>query len=160
MADAIWDRVNLIPWTYRVPDDQQDPHLVDKLRAELPGILNWMIDGCLAWQRAGYKLPESDVIKTASEVYRRESDLLSDFIEERILLGMPEESDIRKSDLYKAYKEWAEENGIKKTMSNWSFSKNFGGHGIQEKVKRIEGKPTRVWLGIGWNKVDNGKMDE
>lgn len=49
---AIWRRIRLIPFTVTIPEQEQDPDLVRKLTAELPGILRWAVDGCLAWQRS------------------------------------------------------------------------------------------------------------
>jgi len=151
-ADAIWDRVRLVPWSYRIPEEQRNPHLIDELRAEWPGILNWLIEGCLAWQKESYKLPASDVIKAASEKYRRESDLLSDFIEEKVLLDMPEESKVRKSELYAVYTEWAKENEIIHPLSKRSISKYLGERNIRDGIVRIDGKTARVWFGIGLQK--------
>ena len=53
--EAIRRRVNLIPFTVTIPPEERDRQLGDKLKAEWPGILQWMIDGCLQWQqdRAG-----------------------------------------------------------------------------------------------------------
>ncbi|MBW2605329.1 MAG: hypothetical protein JRE28_13630 [Deltaproteobacteria bacterium] len=151
-ADAIWDRVCLVPWNYRIPDDQQNPHLINNLSAEWPGILNWLIEGCLAWQKAGYTLPTSEEIKTASEKYRRESDLLSDFVEEMVLLDMPGESKVRKGELYKAYMDWAKENEVKYPLSKRGFSKHLDERNIQDGIVKIEGKTARVWFGIGLRK--------
>ncbi|TKJ32304.1 MAG: hypothetical protein CEE38_23390 [Planctomycetes bacterium B3_Pla] len=151
-ADAIWDRVRLVPWTYRVPGDKQNPHLVDVLQDEWSGILNWLIEGCLAWQKESYTLPASDVIKTASETYRQESDPLSDFIEEKVLLDMPVESRIRKSELHAAYKGWAQENEVRYPVSNRSISEYFRTRGIRDGQAKINGKNVKVWFGIGLQK--------
>ena len=43
--NAMWRRLSLIPFTVCIPDDQQDKHLLDKLRRELPGILAWAVRG-------------------------------------------------------------------------------------------------------------------
>src|SRR5262249_10483492 len=49
--EAIRRRVKLIPFTVTIPEAERDPQLSEKLKAEWPGILRWMIDGCLMWQR-------------------------------------------------------------------------------------------------------------
>jgi putative DNA primase/helicase len=51
--EAIRRRFNLIPFTVTIPPDERDLKLADKLKPEWPGILQWMIDGCLEWQRIG-----------------------------------------------------------------------------------------------------------
>ena len=50
--EAIRRRFNLIPFTVTIPPDERDQQIGDKLKAEWPGILAWMIAGCADWQRA------------------------------------------------------------------------------------------------------------
>lgn len=45
--NAIWRRVKLIPFDVTIPEEERDPRLVEKLREEYPGILNWAVQGCL-----------------------------------------------------------------------------------------------------------------
>ena len=51
--EAIRRRFNLIPFTVAIPPAERDERLTEKLKAEWPGILAWMIEGCLDWQRHG-----------------------------------------------------------------------------------------------------------
>ena len=53
--DAAKRRFNIVPFTHKPPTP--DPDLMTKLHAEWPGILRWLIDGCLAWQRVGLVRP-------------------------------------------------------------------------------------------------------
>jgi phage/plasmid primase, P4 family, C-terminal domain len=46
--EAFFRRIMLLPVPTTVPVDDRDPHLVDKLTEELPGILNWALRGCTA----------------------------------------------------------------------------------------------------------------
>ena len=104
---AIWRRVRLIPFTVTIPDDDQDQHLVEKLREELPGILSWAVRGCLEWQQERLKAPE-DVTEAVSQ-YREDMDSIGPFLEECCKVG----PDYRASqgDLMRAYQGWAEKNG-------------------------------------------------
>jgi len=45
---AIWDRIRLMPFAVRIPDDEQDKKLPAKLKVELRGILAWAVRGRLA----------------------------------------------------------------------------------------------------------------
>ena len=45
--DAIWNRLQIIPFEVVVPERYQDKDLVRKLRDEYPGILAWAVRGCL-----------------------------------------------------------------------------------------------------------------
>lgn len=78
--EGIWRRLRLVPFTVQIPTDEQDLELLQKLRGELPGILNWAIAGCLEWQRGGLKPPKC-VLDAVSE-YRHEADTLGRFIDE------------------------------------------------------------------------------
>jgi putative DNA primase/helicase len=78
---GIWRRVKLIPFTQKFTGDQHDPHLDQKLLAELPGILAWAMRGCQAWQEEG--LPEPDAVKAATELYRSEMDEIGNWLEEQ-----------------------------------------------------------------------------
>lgn len=50
---AIWRRIRLLPLTVTIPEAERDKRLAEKLRTELPGILRWAVEGCLAWQLEG-----------------------------------------------------------------------------------------------------------
>ncbi|MEO3476016.1 phage/plasmid primase, P4 family [Roseomonas sp. CAU 1739] len=81
--DAAWRRFNVVPFVHRPA--APDPQLSDKLRAEWPGILRWMIDGCLAWQRDGLARPKAVLDATAE--YFAEQDVLAQWIEECCEIG-------------------------------------------------------------------------
>ena len=55
--DAFWRRVRVIPLDITIPSGERDPKLSEKLRAEWPGILAWMIEGCIEWKREGLAVP-------------------------------------------------------------------------------------------------------
>jgi putative DNA primase/helicase len=48
---AIRRRFYLLPFVVTIPAEDRDLELAEKLKAEWPSILAWMIEGCLAWQR-------------------------------------------------------------------------------------------------------------
>ena len=41
-----------------------------ELREELPGIANWLIEGCMLWRKEGLKPPQ--IVKKAVNMYRSE----------------------------------------------------------------------------------------
>ena len=55
--EAIRRRFYLIPFTVTIPTAERDPELLEKLKTERPGILHWMIEGCLRWQQHGLAPP-------------------------------------------------------------------------------------------------------
>lgn len=139
---SMWRRVRLIPFEVQIPKEQQDKKLPEKLRAEYSGILNWIIEGALLWQRDGLEPPET--IRNANQEYRAEMDELGDFLVERCILT-PGASGTA-SELYKAYTEWAEEAGEKKALSQRVFGMALGERGFHSN-RGPQGK--RYWTGIG-----------
>ena len=63
--DAIRRRFNLIPFDVTIAPDEKDPDLPNKLKAEYGGILAWMVEGCLEWQREGLNPPEKVLAATS-----------------------------------------------------------------------------------------------
>lgn len=55
--EAMRRRFNLIDFAVTIPPEERDDGLMDKLRAEWPAILTWMIEGCREWQRIGLAPP-------------------------------------------------------------------------------------------------------
>lgn len=53
--DAARRRLNIVPFIHKPA--KVDPYLGDKLKAEWPAILRWMIDGCLDWQKIVLSAP-------------------------------------------------------------------------------------------------------
>ncbi len=121
---GIWRRVHLIPFTVTIPEDKVDKHLLHHLRAELPGILHWAVEGCLMWQREGLKQPKA--VEDATKEYRSEMDVMSAFLDDCCVIGAGRE---KTSDLYQAYAKWSDENNEYKMSS-----RKFG----REMAKRFE----------------------
>lgn len=128
---AIWRRVRLIPFAVTIPDSEKDDMLKAKLRVELPGILRWAVDGCLAWHREGLRPPDSVLAATAA--YRAESDTLGAFIEECCELGTKLEE--AAAPLYKAYKKWAHDGG-EFEMSQTAFGRKLSDRGFDVDTSR------------------------
>ena len=55
--EAMRRRFNLVPFTVTIPPHERDAELGEKLKAEWPQILQWLIDGCAEWQEHGLARP-------------------------------------------------------------------------------------------------------
>src|SRR5690606_21040553 len=98
--NGIWRRIKMIPFTVAVPEAQQDRGLFEKLQAELPGILNWCLAGCLDWQRQGLNPPAE--VKRATSGYREDSDPIAAFLEEQVTFDNPQ-ARTQARTLYESY---------------------------------------------------------
>jgi putative DNA primase/helicase len=136
---AIWDRIRLVPFEVRIPDEEVDRQLPEKLRAELPGVLRWALRGCLDWQAEG--LGEPDEVRTATEGYRAEMDVLAAFLDERCMISPTVRA--QASPLYKAYRDWCESAG-EKPESQRGFGMRLTERGFERKKSR----GVYWWLGV------------
>jgi putative DNA primase/helicase len=62
-----------------------DAKLKEKLQAEWPAILRWMINGCLEWQRDGLQPPSA--VTSANKSYFDAQDVLGRWIEDACILS-------------------------------------------------------------------------
>ncbi len=105
--EGIWRRIRLIPFTVSIPPEEQDKELYDKLIEELPGILNWALEGLRLWQAEGLGTPEA--VMAATNEYRQEQDSLNTFLEDCCVCEIGARTTAR--ELYTRYVTWCEENG-------------------------------------------------
>ena len=139
---GIWRRIKLIPFTVTIPYEERDPGLMDKLRAEREGILNWMIEGCLRWQRE--RLGEPEEIRTATSDYQEEMDLISQFLGECCTVDKTGYLRVASGDLYRAYVGWCEKNSERPYAQ-----RVFGIHLQNMGFAKDRSNKTRYWVGIG-----------
>lgn len=137
--DGIWRRVVLVPFTVQIPPGDVDRDLPNKLMDELPGILNWALDGCLEWQRNGLNPPSA--VTDAVNEYRSEMDVLGEFIRDRCVTSPNAKAPA--SDLYREYKRWCDDSG-QQPLSNMRF-----GVALDERGFRNKKSGTVTWHGIG-----------
>ncbi len=105
--EGIWRRLQLIPFNVFFPPEKRDRELTEKLIQELPGILNWAIDGYLLWRESGLNPPASVLDATAA--YRSDEDRVGTFIDE--CCEIDASLSVQASALYKAYHAWAQRRG-------------------------------------------------
>jgi putative DNA primase/helicase len=104
---GIWRRIKMVPFGVQIPVDHQDKALPEKLAAEAPGILAWMVRGCLEWQRDG--LGEPPEVEAATSAYRCEMDVLGAFIADCCIIAPTAKASAKA--VYCTYKLWAERAG-------------------------------------------------
>lgn len=115
-SHGFWRRILMIPFTvqFRRPEDVADdrkladPTLGAKLRSELPGILNWMLEGLREWQAGGLQVPKECV--AAAQEYRAEQDEVAQFVADQceVVHGFSTSS----AELFRGYRRWREDQGM------------------------------------------------
>jgi putative DNA primase/helicase len=105
--EAIHSRFNLIPFTVTIPVEERDKDLGDKLKAEWPGILQWMIDGCLDWQERGLAPPKA--VTDATTTYLDAQDSVAAWLDE--CCERDANAWERSQTLFASWRAWAERSG-------------------------------------------------
>jgi putative DNA primase/helicase len=105
--EAIRRRFNLIPFAVTIPPHERDQQLGDKLKAEWPGILAWMIEGCIAWQERGLDPPKA--VTAATSAYLEAQDAISAWIDDQC--ERDPNAWERSQTLFASWKAWAERSG-------------------------------------------------
>jgi P4 family phage/plasmid primase-like protien len=129
---GFWRRVKLVPFRHTVPEEQRDPELKQKLRAELPGILRWALDGCRAWQRE--RLGQPAAIAAAVQEYREEMDQVGRFLADCCFLH--ENARVRSKDIYDSYKRWCADGG-EHSFAQKKFSPQLEERGFKKAEKNF-----------------------
>lgn len=122
---AFWERLHLIPFKLSFVDrDPVAPNecraikdLADKIKEESSGILAWLVKGCLLYQKNGLAPPEC-VLEEIKQ-YRRDQDLLADFLEDKCIVA--EHQKVQSSKIYDIFSTWFEKNISKKGLSQKKF---------------------------------------
>lgn len=106
---AIWRRIRLVPFDVTIPRGAQDKRLMEKLRAELPGILRWAVEGFRDWRADS--LGEPLEVVRATQEYEGEMDRLGEFIGTACITGS--NLKIRGTHLYQVYSDWCKANEMR-----------------------------------------------
>jgi putative DNA primase/helicase len=131
--EAIRRRFHLLPFIVTIAEP--DPDLPEKLKAEWPGILQWMIEGCLMWQRDGLSPPP--VVREATESYLAEEDGIARWIEECCVTG--KQHWCANARLWPSWKAWAE-GANEQPGSRKRFGTALESHGlVAEKSQGLRG---------------------
>lgn len=103
--DGIWSRIHLILWSVFIKPEERILNLRERLCSEeAAGIFNWAIAGLKDYQKN--RLTPSGEVMKASKSFRKNSDQIQRFLDEKCELG---DFQVGSSDLYAAYKRWADE---------------------------------------------------
>jgi putative DNA primase/helicase len=139
---AMWRRVKLIPFNRKFEKEEGDKDLLQKLKAEAPGILATAVRACLEWQQGGLGAPRA--VADATKDYQEESDHVAAFLGEvgTLEIGLAAPC----ADLYKRYTEWADQNG-EIPLVRKQFTERIEAKGFHK--KRHGHENVWVWLGIG-----------
>jgi putative DNA primase/helicase len=128
--EAIRRRFHLIPFAVTIPASERDPDLSEKFRAEWPGILQWIIEGCRDWYETGLAPP--DAVTDATAKYLESEDALMAWVGERCMRD-PDAWE-KASELFADWKAWATKAG-EPVGNQKRFSQNIEARGFSFRKK-------------------------
>jgi putative DNA primase/helicase len=147
--EATRRRFNLVPFTVTIPEEDRDPMLLDKLKEEAAGILQWMIDGCVAWQEQGLAAPQA--VLDATKEYLASEDALSGWIEDCCKL------DKNKFEaaglLFASWRKWAQASGEKRLDNKTAFGRALDSKGLES------GKAGGLRVRVGIELTDEARSE-
>jgi len=131
--DAIWNRLRCIPFHNQIPKEDQDKKLPAKMKLEAPGILNWIMEGCLKWQSEGLNEPEEVSIHTKE--YRYSMDTIKVFLDEFYVREKGGQNIIPNKEMYQKYRLSQISNGINEfsIINIRTFIAKVGNSGVSHK---------------------------
>ena len=98
--EAIRRRFHVVPFCVKI--NEPDPDFRQKLVEEWPGILAWMVEGCLMWQEQGLSAPRA--VTGATTEYLQEQDVVGRWIADECEMSNSAEAPI--ADLDQSYGAW------------------------------------------------------
>jgi putative DNA primase/helicase len=118
---ALWSRLRLIFFPFSFVDEpkktnerKRDPDLLEKLKAEAPGILVWLVKGWIRYRDEGLIPP--DEVKKATAAYQKDQDSIAQFLDAYCIQGPNYQ--VKVSLIRKVYEKWAEQEGLSPVRLN------------------------------------------
>jgi putative DNA primase/helicase len=113
---ALWQRIHLVEFPVSFVDDPsgdhqkpRNPHIVEELKEEAPGIMAWLVDGYYEYLEKGLAPPSPVLV--ATQEYRRDEDSIGQFIQDCCIVGEGKMAWLK--DLYEEYTSFCEDAGFK-----------------------------------------------
>lgn len=120
--NGIWRRVLLMPYMARFASGEEvasgrahfvkDTRIAEHLKAEIQGVLTWVVEGARIWFQDGLQAP--DAVMAASKDYQAEQDRVGQFVTECCELGKDFETPLSGDfgGVYDTYRAWCGEGGF------------------------------------------------
>ncbi|WP_440614948.1 DNA primase family protein [Bacillus subtilis] len=160
VTNGYFRKLMIIPFKRTFGKEERNVHLKQSLLRELPGILNWAIEGLKQLRANNYQFSHCDAIEECHRAYYAEQNPVKEFYHEHIVL----EDGVRtkQSDFHHKYMHWLNMQGIddKGTKSKQVFWRHFKivleNENIQIVKKKIQG--TFYFEGIRIEGLDNTSL--
>jgi putative DNA primase/helicase len=135
---GIWRRMKFVLWPVTIPDEEQKPlpEVVEDILTEASGILNWLVEGALAFLAEGLVDPPD--VKALGEEHRSDLDPVGNFLRDCVKKTPGQKVQAR--TMFAAFISYCRANAIREWKEK-SFAVAMKQKGFAREDKRI-----RFWL--------------
>ncbi|MED3602908.1 phage/plasmid primase, P4 family [Bacillus subtilis] len=143
VTNGYFRKLMIVPFRRKFERKEQNVNLLQELLIELPGILNWAIEGLRRLRKNNYVFSRCTAIEECHQSYHAEQNPVKEFFLEHIVLK--EGVRTRQSEFHEKYLQWLNLQGIddKGTKSKQTFWRYFKiileNEGIPIVKKKIKG---------------------
>jgi putative DNA primase/helicase len=124
---GIWRRIHLLPFTVTIPSEKVEKYFRERrLIPELPGILNWALEGLRAYLREGLNPPAA--VQAATGDYQRDMDVVGQWIDQQCVLDP--QAAVPTGAAYVDYTQWAQDE-IAWALTKLKFRRNLTDRGFE-----------------------------
>lgn len=104
MDDGIWRRLMIVPFNVQIPKGERDAGIVDKMLAEGPGILNWLVEGARSYLEAGLAPPFE--VSRATDELRQDADPYGRFLDDACVVSGDVGDSVTSRELMLCFQFW------------------------------------------------------
>lgn len=125
-GEHIFERLLLLMCTNVIPEEKRDAALLDKMKPEIPSIVNWFLEGLQRLIKNGFKFSHSQYAEDALKEYRSRLDTVYRFITEgtaippgivghydgeiwHYVITKNRADQVSKRDFYESYEQWCKD---------------------------------------------------
>lgn len=144
LTHGYFRKILIVPFNRKFEGKDKDVNLFEKIKkSEMPGILNWALDGLKRLRANNYRFTESSAINELLNKYQEEQNPVIRFVKDMFVVD--EGNKISRKDIFSKYYTWINQQGIddKNSKSNQRFWKMFQAAidklNIQVEDKKING---------------------
>jgi len=152
--EAFFRRILLVPFPETVPKADRDKHLADRLNDELPGILNWALEGLQRLLANGSFTGDRSPGKT-QETWSKWGDSVERFASIALTDGS---NDIPKSDVYDAYLEFCRSEGMPSDTQHM-MTRELKREGYTDGRANVGGRTQRCFEAVSWTSRGQQLLD-
>jgi putative DNA primase/helicase len=135
---GFWRRFLKVGFKVEIPEPDRDEQFLEKMRAELPGVLRWAHEGYQMWKYRTLDPPTSVLLETAQ--FRCDIDWVGQFVEQKLVQRHDGYAEMKA--IYEAYRIWCGECGIVRPLTLQQFSNRLMEHGFEKSVEKGSRKVT------------------